>query len=214
MLIGSRMTHNLSTIGPDIPIAEAMERMKHEKVRRFPVVDKKGRLVGIITYTDLIHASPSSATSLSIWEISYLLSQIKVSEVMTKKVITTTEDTPVEEAARLMVDHQIGGLLVMRADTLVGVITESDIFRVFLEMFGVRQKGIRLTVLAPYVKGSMAKITSAITSAGGLILAFDTFEGEDSSNWGATIKVSEIPQPLLLEAIKPLVVQIVDVREA
>jgi len=132
---------------------------------------------------------------------------------MTKNVITTTEDTPLEEAARLMADHKIGSLPVMRDDLLVGIITESDIFRVFLELFGAREKGVRLTVLAPYVKGSMAQITSAVTNAGGLILAFDTFMGEDPSNWGATLKVSDISQEKLLETIQPLVVEVVDVRE-
>lgn len=207
------MTHNPITITPDISIAEAMERMEREKVRRFPVVDKNRKMIGIVTYQDLLHASPSTATSLSIWEISYLLAQIKVQEIMTKKVITTTEDTPLEEAARLMVENQIGSLPVMRDDVIVGIITESDIFRVFLEVFGAREKGIRVTILAPYVRGSMAEITSTITKAGGLILAFDTFLGEDPTNWGATLKVSEVSKEKLLEVLKPLVVEIMDIRE-
>ncbi len=213
MLVGNRMTHNPITITPDISIAEAMERMEREKVRRFPVVDKNRKMIGIVTYQDLLHASPSTATSLSIWEISYLLAQIKVQEIMTKKVITTTEDTPLEEAARLMVENQIGSLPVMRDDVIVGIITESDIFRVFLEVFGAREKGIRVTILAPYVRGSMAEITSTITKAGGLILAFDTFLGEDPTNWGATLKVSEVSKEKLLEVLKPLVVEIMDIRE-
>ena len=213
MLVGNRMTSHPVTVGPDVSIAEAMELMKQEKVRRLPVIDKNRKLIGLVTHTDLVHASPSKVTSLSMWEISYLLAQVKVKEVMAKNVITTTEDTPLEEAARLMADHKIGSLPVMRDDLLVGIITESDIFRVFLEIFGAREKGIRLTVLAPYVKGSMAQITSAITNAGGLILAFDTFMGEDPSNWGATLKVSDISQEKLLEKIQPLVVEIVDMRE-
>jgi acetoin utilization protein AcuB len=207
------MTHNPITVTGDVSIAEAMERMKREKVRRFPVVDKNRKLIGIVTYQDLMHASPSTATSLSMWEISYLLAQVKVREVMTKKVVTTTEDTLLEDAARLMVDNQIGSLPVMRDGLIVGIITESDIFRIFLEMLGAREKGIRVTLLAPYVKGSMAKITSAITSAGGLILAFDTFLGEDPSNWGATLRVSDVPKEELLEVLEPLVVQITDIRE-
>ena len=213
MLVGKRMTHHPITIGPETSMVEAMERMKLEKVRRFPVVDKNHKLIGIVTYQDLLHASPSTATSLSIWEISYLLAQVNVKEVMTKKVITTTEDTPLEDAAQLMVENQIGSLPVIRDGLIVGIITESDIFRVFLEILGAREKGIRLTLLAPYVKGSMAQITSAITNAGGLILAFDTFLGEDPSNWGATLKVNEISQEVLLETVKPLVVEIVDVRK-
>jgi acetoin utilization protein AcuB len=213
MLVANRMTHNPITITADVSIAEAMERMKQEKVRRFPVVDKDRKMIGIVTYQDLLHASPSAATSLSMWEISYLLAQVKVGEIMTKKVITTTEDTPLEEAARLMVDNQIGSLPVVRNDLVVGIITESDIFRVFLEVFGAREKGIRVTLLAPYVRGSMAEITSTVTKAGGLILAFDTFLGDDPSNWGATMRVSEVTKEKLLEVLKPLVVKITDIRE-
>ena len=213
MLVANRMTHNPITITADVSIAEAMERMKREKVRRFPIVDKDRKMIGIVTYQDLLHASPSTATSLSMWEISYLLAQVKVGEIMTRKVITTTEDTPLEEAARLMVDNQIGSLPVVRNDLVVGIITESDIFRVFLEIFGAREKGIRVTLLAPYVRGSMAEITSTVTKAGGLILAFDTFLGDDPSNWGATMRVSEVTKEKLLEVLKPLVVEITDIRE-
>jgi CBS domain-containing protein len=125
MLVGKRMTRNPITIPPDISIAEAMEWMRREKVRRFPVVDKKGKLVGIVTREDLLHASPSSVTSLSVWEVSYLLSQVKVKEVMTRNVTTVTEDVPLEEASRLMADNKIGSLPVLRDGMVVGIITES-----------------------------------------------------------------------------------------
>jgi acetoin utilization protein AcuB len=207
------MTPNPITVTGDVSIAEAMEWMKRENVRRFPVVDKDRKLIGIVTRTDLLHASPSAATSLSMWEISYLLNEIKVREVMTKDVMTITEDATLETAARRMVDNKVGSLPVVRDGTLVGIITESDIFRVFLEMMGAREHGIRITLLAPYVKGSMAAITSAITEAGGLILAFDTFLGEDPSNWGCTLKVTDISKDRLLATIEPHVVEVVDVRE-
>lgn len=213
MLVGKRMTKNPITVTPDISIAEAMAWMRQEKVRRFPVVDKKGKLVGIVAYDDLLHASPSSVTSLSVWEVSYLLSQVKIKEVMTKEVVTVTEQTTLEEAARLMVDHKIGGLPVMRDDKVVGIITESDVFKVFLELLGARDKGVRLTVLAPYFKGSLAQISSEITKKGGLILALNTFLGEDPTNWGCHLKVADISKDELLEVVKPLVVEIVDVRQ-
>jgi acetoin utilization protein AcuB len=213
MLVGKRMTPNPITVTPDVSIAEAMERMKRENVRRFPVVDKDRKLIGLVSYTDLLYASPSSATSLSMWEISYLLNQVKVKEVMTTKLITVTEAATLEEAARLMVDNKVGSLPVVRDGALVGIITESDIFRVFLEMMGARETGIRVSLLAPYEKGSMAEITSAITDAGGLIVAFDTFLGEDPSNWGCTLKVGDISRDRLLEVIKPHIIELVDIRE-
>jgi acetoin utilization protein AcuB len=213
MLVKKRMTPNPITVSPDISIAEAMTWMNREKVRRFPVVDKKGKLIGIVTRDDLLYASPSSVTSLNVWEVNYLLSQVKVRDVMTKDVITIDEDCPIEEAARILADNKIGGLPVMRGDLVVGIITESDLFKVFLELFGAREKGIRLTLLAPYVKGSMAQITSQITQSGGLILAFNTFMGEDPTNWGCHLKVTDISKEELIEVVEPLVVEIIDVRE-
>jgi acetoin utilization protein AcuB len=213
MLVGKRMTRNPITVSPDVSIAEAMERMRREKIRRFPVVDKKGKLVGIVTREDLLHASPSSVTSLSVWEVSYLLSQVKVKEVMTRDVFTVTEDVTLEEASRLMVDNKIGCLPVVRDGMVVGIITESDLFKVFLELFGAREKGTRLTFLAPYFKGSLAQISSTITERGGLIVSLNIFLGDDPSTWGCTLKVSDISKDELLEAVKPLVVEITDVRE-
>ena len=206
------MTPNPITVPPNLPITEALAWMRREKVRRFPVV-KKGKLVGIVAYDDLLYASPSPATSLSVWEITYLLSKVQVKEVMTREVITVTEDCPIEEAARLMRDHKIGGLPVMRDGLLVGIITESDVFKLFLELFGAREKGVRLTVLAPYLKGSLTQISSAITERGGLILALNTFLGTDATNWGCHLKVADISKDELLEVVKPLVVEILDVRE-
>jgi acetoin utilization protein AcuB len=213
MLVGKRMTRNPITVSPDVSIAEAMERMRREKIRRFPVVDKKGALVGIVTREDLLHASPSSVTSLSVWEVSYLLSQVKVREVMTRDVLTVTEDVTLEEASRVMVDNKIGCLPAVRDGMVVGIITESDLFKVFLELFGAREKGTRLTFLAPYFKGSLAQISSTITERGGLIVALNIFLGDDPSTWGCTLKVSDISKDELLEVVKPLVVEITDVRE-
>lgn len=207
------MTPNPITVSPDLPIAEALEHMRRDQVHRYPVVDKKGKMVGIVTHTDLLYASPSSATSLNVWEITYLLNQIKVKEAMTKQVITVDEDCIIEDAARLMRDSEVGGLPVMRGDQLVGIITESDIFDVFLELLMAEEKGVRLTVLAPYFKGSMAQISSAITAKGGLIHALNTFVGKDESNWGCVLKVADISKDELLEVVTPLVVQVLDVRE-
>lgn len=213
MLVRDRMTKNPITVKPDLPVAEAMEWMRRENVRHFPVVDKEGKLVGIVARDDLLYASPSPVTSLSMWEITYLMSQVTVEEAMTKEVITTAEDTPLEEVARLMFDNKIGSLPVMRDGMLVGIITESDLFAAFLELFGGHEKGVRLTVLAPYYKGSLADISTKITNAGGLILALNVFEGQDPSNWGCTLKVTDIGMDELLEVVEPLIVEVLDVRE-
>lgn len=213
MLVGRRMTRDPITVSPDMPIADALEEMRQKNVRRFPVVDKKGKLIGIVTQNDLLYAAPSSVTSLSVWEVNYLLSKVTVEEVMEKNVITVDEDCPIEDAASMMREHKIGGLPVMCEGKLVGIITESDLFNVFLELFDAKEKGVRITVLAPYFKGSLAQISTKTTEAGGLILALNTFAGEDESNWGCTMKVTDISKDDLLKVVEPLVVEVIDIRE-
>jgi len=174
MLVGERMSHPVIAISPDLPIVEALNLMKRERIRRAPVV-KDGRLVGIVSDKDLLNASPSPVTSLSVWEMNYLLSKITVKEVMTKKVISVQEHTPIEEAARIMVDNKIGGLPVMRDTEIVGIITETDLFKIFLELMGAREYGVRVTALIHEQLGQLARLTKEISSAGGNFIAFGQF---------------------------------------
>jgi acetoin utilization protein AcuB len=212
MFVGERMSRPVLTITPDTPVQEALARMRKDKVRRYPVVDKGGKLLGIITDTDLMNASPSDATTLSVWEINYLLSKINVDRVMTKKVLTVTEDTPIEDAARLMAYQKIGGLPVMRADRLVGIITETDIFRMFLEMLGARAPGIRITVEVREAPGRLYELAGAIHKLGGNIVGLGFIQGESTESRMAMIKVNGVELPALRIAIAPLVEEIVDMR--
>jgi acetoin utilization protein AcuB len=214
MLVKERMSHPIIVVQPEMPIQEALKQMQEKRVRRFPVVDKRGRLVGIVSERDLLHAAPSDATSLSIWEVNYLVSKITVEKVMTRDVITISEDTPLEEAARIMADHKIGGLPVMREGKVVGIITETDLFRIFLEILGARESGVRIAVLVRNVPGELTKLTKAIFEAGGNIVALGTFLGESSENREITIKVADVDGKLLLSTIKPLVERIIDFRES
>lgn len=214
MLVGRRMSRNPVTTTPDMPVTEALNLMRRAKVRRLPVLEKThGKMIGIVSEKDLINASPSPATSLSVWEINYLLSKLQVREVMTEKVITITEDDPLEEAARIMTDNKIGGLPVMRGEALVGIITETDLFKIFIELFAARDKGVRLTLRIPNLKGELARITTAIAAEGGYILALGTFLGDDPTNALCTVKVQEVSKDRLVEILGPLVQEIVDLRE-
>jgi acetoin utilization protein AcuB len=212
MLVGRWMTPDPKTITPDVSVLEATERMQRERVRRYPVI-ADGKLVGIVSLDDLLRAGPSAVESLNVLEISYKLSQVKVGDVMTKDVITVTEFTPLEAAAKLMLDRKIGGLPVVRDGILLGIITESDIFRIFADLLGATEPGIRISVLAPYYKGSLAELSTAIAQHGGLITAFNIFRGEDPTNWGAHLKVAEISEEDLVEAIRPLVLTVLDMSE-
>ena len=148
MYVKYSMTKNPFTVSPDGTIAEAMEIMRSNNVRRIPVL-KGGRLVGIVTERKLLEVSPSPATSLSVFEINYLLSKTKIQDVMTKNVITVNPDTLIEEAAVLMRDNDIGALPVLEDGVLVGIITETDIFDSFLDIMGYRDSGARLEIEVP-----------------------------------------------------------------
>ena len=113
MLVRDRMTLNPVTITPDVSVTDALRLMSEKKIRRLPVIDGQGNLVGIVSDRDLLLASPSPATSLAIWEIHELLAKLTVEKMMTREVITVSEDTPLEEAARVMADGRIGGLPVL-----------------------------------------------------------------------------------------------------
>ena len=213
MLVGERMTKRPIITAPDTPIEEALKVMRESKVRRLPVLDKAGKLVGIVAEKDLLYVSPSPATSLSIHELHYLISKIKVQSVMTEDVITVTEYTPLEEAARIMADNKIGSLPVMRDGKLVGIITETDLFCIFLELLGAREKGIRLTMLVPEQANTLATITREIAEMGGNIVSLGTFLGEDPTNRLITAKVTEVGKDELVSAMEAMGMEVVDVRE-
>ena len=211
MLVGERMSHPIVTIPPTTPITDAPKLMRQEKIRRMPVI-KDGKLVGIVSDKDLLNASPSSATSLSIWEMNYLLSKITVGDVMTKDVLTVSPDATLEEAARIMADNKIGGLPVTRDDKVVGIITETDIFKLFLELMGAREPGVRVVALVQEKRGELAKLTQSIAEIGGNFVAFGQFAGEDTSNREITFKVSGVSEDQVREAVQPFVEKIKDIR--
>jgi acetoin utilization protein AcuB len=213
MLVRERMSPHPVTITADLSITEALRDMRERQVRRLPVLDEAGNLIGIVSEKDLLYASPSPATSLSIYEMHYLLSRLKVSELMSAHVITVAPDVPLEEAARIMADNKIGGLPVVEDGRLVGIITETDIFKVFLEMLGARSKGLRLTVEIPEQKGEMARITTAIARLGGNILALGTFLGDDPTTGLVTVKVEDVSGEALRAAMQELDLEIRDLRE-
>ncbi len=215
MLVQDRMTKNPITISPDTPVPDALRLMREHKVRRLPVVDRHGILVGIVSDKDLLYASPSPATTLAVWEIPELLGKLRVDKVMTRGVITVEEDTSLEEAARIMADNKIGGLPVMRDGSLVGIITETDLFKMLLELLGGRRAGVRVAVSVPSVKGELSKITTAIFDKGGNIvgIGLKNILGSTGNMAEVVLKVQDIGKVELVETLRPLVSSIIDVRE-
>lgn len=212
MLVADRMSKPPITVRTDTGVDGALRLMHSENIRRLPVVDKHGRMVGIVSEMDLLKVSPSPATTLSMWEIPYLLSRIKMTDVMTTDVISVSEDTLLEEAARIMVDNKIGGMPVVRDDKVVGIITETDLFRTFLEMLGARQGGVRISMFIPGEKGVLAKVTSKIAEMDGNILALGTIMGEDPTNYLLTIRVEDVDEEQLVSAMEGLGLAVRDSR--
>lgn len=167
MYVKNSMTTNPYVLSPDSTIVDAMELMRSKGVKRLPVV-KNDVLVGIVSHSQLLEVSPSPATSLSVFEINYLLAKTKVDSIMTKKVITVSPDMLLEEAALLMREFKIGGLPVVSDNKLVGIITETDMFDAFIEIMGFRDKGSRIALdIGQDHPGVLAEVT-------GIIAGFNT----------------------------------------
>jgi acetoin utilization protein AcuB len=214
MFVRDRMSKHPLTVGEDESLSSAHRYMEEQSVRHLPVVNKSGTMVGLVTEDDLLKAEPSAATSLSVWEIHSLLERVKVKSVMVRNVITTTEDTPIEEAAHLMLERKIGCLPVLRDGKLVGIITESDMFRTFMELFAARQKGLRITMSVPDREGELAKVAQAIADQGGYIAACGTFMADDPTRWGLVFKVRNVDRETLTRALSQIEgQQVQDIRE-
>jgi acetoin utilization protein AcuB len=197
-----------------MPFQDALRLMQQKNFRRLPVVDGKDKLVGIVAERDLLYASPSPATSLSVWEMNYMLSKIKVNRLMTPEVITTTPDTTIEDAAHLMVVKRVGGLPVVEGEKVVGIITETDIFKVLVSMFGGGETGVRLTMEVPRGKGVLAAISQAVFESGGDIISFGSFPiEEDPAEDGMVMKVREVGKEELIDKLEALGDHVIDARE-
>lgn len=217
MFVRDRMSTPAVTVSVDTPFQEALKLMQEKHFRRLPVVGHDGRLVGIVSERDLLHAAPSPATTLSVYELNYLLSKLKVNQLMTQPVQTVGEDTPIEEAARLMVEHRIGGLPVVDANRhVIGVITETDIFCAFVEMLGTEQPGVRVMLRVPAGKGVLAKMTQAIFDLDGNIVSVGTFGAMDGTEGapteGVLVKVTGVRAEQLVSALEALGDQVLDIR--
>jgi acetoin utilization protein AcuB len=213
MLVGDRMIRQVITIQPQETLEDALRLMRADHISRLPVVDRSGKLVGIVTEKQILRYSPSNATTLDRWEIKEVMNRITMDEIMAKNVVTVSPDTPLEEVARIMIDSEIGGLPVIDKGRLVGIITETDLFKIFLEMLSARQPGVRLSVSLPDIPGQIAALTQAIFIAGGNITAMTSILGESSGTREWTIKVNGISKDALVDLVNSLVSKILDVRE-
>lgn len=206
MLVGARMTYPVITIGPRATLDSAKELMEKESVSSLPVVDRQGRLIGLINGDTLTRSLCDPQLTINDQPMPL------VEDIMDKKLLTVTENTPIEEAARIISDYDIKSLPVVRGNFVVGMITTANLNRIFLELAGARVQGIRLTVLLEDLPGRIVELFAKIQELGGNISTIMTFYSEDKGYRILTLKISGIEKYLLKQEITPMVTKIIDIR--
>lgn len=181
MYVKNKMTANPYTIASNAPITDVIELMREKGLKRVPVVDGE-KAVGMITHGDIQKVSPTKATTLSIFELNYLLAKTTVKDAMSKNVISISPDSLLEEAAVLMRENKVGTLAVVKEDKLVGIITESDIFDAFIDLLGFRDTGSRITVAAKDVPGALADIGQIFSSFDANITHIGAYRGSGGTS--------------------------------
>jgi acetoin utilization protein AcuB len=175
MLIENWMTKDVVTGTPEMSMMKASKIMKERGVGRLPVVDEAGVLLGVVTDHDIKEASPSKATTLDMHELYYLLSEVKLKDIMTKKVVTIKPGETIERAAQLMLENNIGGMPVVDdKNRVVGVVTDSDIFKVLVRITGVMEGGIQIGVRLPNKPGGMVPVLDYLKDNGARLMSLLT----------------------------------------
>lgn len=198
MLVRDCMTASPISVHPESDPLAVLGLCKSARIRRLPVVNAEGQVVGIVTRND-IELFLSKAPSPGI-----LKRQHSVEQVMISPVITVEPDYPLEEAARLMVTHKIGSLPVVENDRLVGIITETDVFKQFVDILGGQAKAVRMTVIVPDAPGLLAKVVNAVAALRGNIRSVIISPTNDPARRSVTLWVEDIHQDALATAIQNL----------
>jgi acetoin utilization protein AcuB len=200
------MTSDVITIDEDASIMKASIIMKEKDIRCLPVVNQKGELVGIISDRDLKDAAPSKATTLDVYELNYLLSSIKIKELMTTDLAYVRPDETVEFAAILMLENKISSLPVINnKDTLIGIVTQTDIFKVLINIAGVYTGGIQFAFSLEDRPGSIREAVDVVRLHGGRIVSIlSTRETAEKGRQDVYIRSSPLPDEKLRDLVKEL----------
>jgi acetoin utilization protein AcuB len=200
MRVRDMMTTNVVTVTENTTLSDARRIMEAHRIRRLPVM-KKDRLIGLVTMHMLLEASPSPATSLNIWELTYLLSKMTVKHIMVKEPFTIHPDMPVEEALLIGQNKKVGAFPVVEKGRLVGVVTESDIVRMMIKVLGVQREGTRINIKAPAEFGIIKRIMDVLDRTKTVLLSVMTLPPEeDEDEWLVMLRVrSEDAGPTVKE---------------
>ncbi|UZP67259.1 CBS and ACT domain-containing protein [Desulfovibrio mangrovi] len=195
MLIRDWMTKEVLTVTPDTSMMKASKILKEHDISRLPVVDAKNRVVGIVSDRDIKEASPSKATSLDVHELYYLLSEIKVKDIMTVDPVCAKPLDTVENAAVTMIGKKIGGMPVVDDDGILqGIITDSDIFEVLITITGVRYGGVQFAFELPNTPGTLKPIVDTLREHNARIISILTsMEGPDKNKESRVVNIRIMP---------------------
>lgn len=212
MIISNVMTKDPICVTEETSIVEAKQIMEKNDFGKLPVLDKSKRLVGIITKNDISKVSPSDATTLDKYEINSLLSKLTCGKCMTKKVITVPDTAVVEEAARIMVDKEIGCVPVVKDDVVIGIVTESDLFALFTDMFGARYSGARVNFEMEDKPGQLSKCFAKFADEGANIVSVITRESKIAGFRRVTLKATGIAEAKVKSILEECGAEIIDLR--
>ena len=165
MFVADWMTTKVFTLAPDSSVLEAMDLIRARKIKHIPVL-KGERIVGIVSDTDIRAYGPTAATTLDVYELHYLLAKLKVEQIMKRAVVSAGPDMPIEEAAMLLCDRDIGSLPIVDGGRLVGILSDRDIFRALVDISGARHGGHRVNILLDDRPGSIREIADIIRKHG------------------------------------------------
>ncbi|BFR49309.1 CBS domain-containing protein [Nitratidesulfovibrio sp. HK-II] len=207
MLIREWMTKDVITVTPDTSMMKASKILKENRIRRLPVVDAEGRLIGIVSDRDIKEASPSKATTLDMHELYYLLSEIKVKDIMTRDPFTVRAEDTVETVALNMIEKRIGGLPVIDdGGKLVGIISDSDVFKVLITITGVRHGGVQFAFELENTPGTLKPIVDTLREHNARIISILT-SMDDSTGPTRRVYIRILPmdraeENRIIEAVK------------
>ena len=199
MRIRDIMSTNVVTVDEKTLVGDARKIMEAHRIRRLPVM-RKDKLIGLATKHMLLEAAPSPATSLSIYELNYLLAKMTVKDIMVKKPYTISPDMPAEEALQLGQEKGYGGFLVVENEKLVGIVTESDIVRIMTRVLGVKEKGKRIDIKVYKEFGNFQRIMNILDKHKTVLLSMITLKEPEEEDWLTVLRVkSEDAEPIAKE---------------
>ena len=205
MLVKDWMTVDPITVGPETSVMKASQMMKENNVRRLPVLDEDGKLVGIVSDRDLKEASPSKATTLDVHELYYLLSELKIKDIMSKKVITVKPTDTVEKAAVIMLENKVTGLPVVEDGRVVGILSQGDVFRVLTSITGIYRGGTVFSFILEDRPGSIKEVADVIRKHGGRMVSILTsYDMCEEGTRRVAIRIADMAQDRLAALEKEL----------